>query len=176
MISNRVFTPKGKRSFNKEAYDLFDKRCKEEGIQLFLDCFKIKAEENPFQYDVDLLLYIDNTLIPTGYCEVEIRNIWNSDEFPYDTVSIPYRKKKWFESHSKAIFFFLVFNKYFDRALIARVSTILDKSKIYTGTSKFGNTETFYRLDKSYFLPAIKVQDKWLIKNPGVYHTESISM
>lgn len=61
------------------------------------------ARENTDRYGVDVVLYRNN--IPIGYAEVEIRNNWNTDVFPFDTLNVPLRKKKLLDQDLPTYFF-----------------------------------------------------------------------
>ena len=79
-----------RKPFNVDTHAAHDASGKQTVLR-FLRQLGIDAEENPDKYGVDLLgKNIDHTW------EVEKRPVW-VDEWPYLTVHIPTRKKKFFQ-------------------------------------------------------------------------------
>jgi len=80
------------KPFDKKLYLESDPYCREK-IKNFFSQFDVELQDNPNTYGEDL--------ITEGYeirIEVERRIIWNSGNFPYDTVHILERKKKYFQN------------------------------------------------------------------------------
>lgn len=63
------------------------------------------VDDNPDRYGPDLIV---DTGSETFYCEVEIKRVWSGDEFKYDTLQIPERKKKFIGLDKNCTF--MVFN------------------------------------------------------------------
>ncbi len=72
-------------------------------VQKFFHSKNIDAVDNPDIYAVDLILFREGKKI--GYAEVEVRHNWKTDEFPYDTLNVPQRKKKLLENDLPTYFF-----------------------------------------------------------------------
>ena len=93
---------KNKR-FDQSLHDQYDNPGREVVKFYFSSKLNITAKDNPNVYGVDLLLYKNESLV--GYAEVEVRNNWKTDAFPYDTLNVPYRKKKLLENELPTFFF-----------------------------------------------------------------------
>ena len=91
------------KRFDKTLHDQYDNAGREVVKNYFSSKLNITAKDNPDLYGVDLLLYRDNELI--GYAEVEVRNNWKTNAFPYDTLNVPYRKKKLLDNDLPTFFF-----------------------------------------------------------------------
>ena len=91
------------KRFDKTLHDQYDNSGREVVKNYFSSKLNITAKDNPDLYGVDLLLYRDNELI--GYAEVEVRNNWKTNAFPYDTLNVPYRKKKLLDNDLPTFFF-----------------------------------------------------------------------
>ena len=93
-------------------------------------------------FGVDLKLYKNGEKI--GTAEVEVRNNWrDNNPFPFDTVNIPYRKKKFFTDGS-CVYFSV--NKNLTRCLIITEKVILE-SPIKENHNKYvANGEKFFKV------------------------------
>ena len=91
------------KKFDKTLHDQYDDIGREVVKNYFSSKLNITAKDNPNIYGVDLILYRDAEVI--GYAEVEVRNNWKSDAFPYDTLNVPYRKKKLLDNDKPTFFF-----------------------------------------------------------------------
>jgi hypothetical protein len=91
------------KRFDQSLHDQYDNAGREVVKTYFHNRLDIDAKDNPNEYGVDLLLYRNDKLI--GYAEVEVRNNWKTDAFPYDTLNVPYRKKKLLDNDLPTFFF-----------------------------------------------------------------------
>lgn len=91
------------KQFDQILHNQYDNAGREVVKSYFSSKLKITAKDNPNLYGVDLILYKDNKMV--GYAEVEVRNNWKTDAFPYDTLNVPYRKKKLLENDLPTFFF-----------------------------------------------------------------------
>ena len=98
-----------KRQFNKEAYDECDGKARE-AISDFLKNLGFTVEKNEEDYKVDI-----KALRPEGH-ELEVRTVWEGDKFPFDSIHIPYRKKKVIDSNRYV--FFWVLRKDYKKAYV----------------------------------------------------------
>ncbi len=80
--------------FNKEAFDAVDSKSRE-ASKKYISSKGLTVKDHPDQYSVDLIVYVTPTEII--YVECECRSIWKDGKFPFDTIHIPYRKKKFLE-------------------------------------------------------------------------------
>jgi hypothetical protein len=80
------------KKFDKMTYDEHDPQ-KFKAIEYFKK-LKYKAEVNPKKMGVDLIVTKDNG--EEFYCEVEVKNNWKGEKFPYEDVQVLLKKKKHF--------------------------------------------------------------------------------
>lgn len=108
---------KGK-NFDQKLFNKFDRPAKEQAIE-FLAYYEYEAIENPDCYGPDLIVFKNGDLI--GYAECEVRTVWKNKEFPFESLSLPFRKKKFLTQASaeEIKIIFLVFNS--DFSAIAKV-------------------------------------------------------
>tara|TARA_R110002051_G_C8463587_1_gene458810 strand:+ start:156 stop:602 length:447 start_codon:yes stop_codon:yes gene_type:complete len=133
------------KKFNKKLWIENDKRGKEFAISLLKNIYNnnIKIIEGE-KYGVDLKIFNkNNVLIKTA--EVEVRHNWNTDsKFPFNTLNIPYRKKKFFITNNCE---YISINNLFTRCLLIKEKDILE-SPIEENKNKYIKTgEKFYKVD-----------------------------
>ena len=90
------------KKFDKNLHEQYDKFGKDKVIELFEKNYKIKLVENEDIYGVDLVAYKNNKKL--GYVEVEVRNSWKTDLFPFETLNVPERKRKLLINNMKTYF------------------------------------------------------------------------
>lgn len=69
------------------------------------------AQVNPDEHGIDIIAvdpFQNEVLI-----EVEVKNNWDNDKFPFDTIHLPERKRKFIKRNSV----FCILNKFRDKAL-----------------------------------------------------------
>lgn len=86
MSSNR-------KHFDKNLYAAFDQKAKDKVQELLKAYPDLKSCGSPIKTDVDLMVYRDRDHIFN--IETEVKAVWTSDDFPYDSVQFPYRKLKY---------------------------------------------------------------------------------
>ena len=91
------------KKFEQSLHDQYDERGRKIVKDYFKNKFNYNVIDNPNIYGVDLIIYRENKIV--GYAEVEVRNSWNTDKFPFDTLNVPLRKKKLFENELPTYFF-----------------------------------------------------------------------
>lgn len=91
------------KKFDVNLHKQYDDIGKNIVISYFRNKIGLDARENTDTYGVDIVLYRNETVI--GYAEVEVRNNWNSDVFPFDTLNVPLRKKKLLDQELPTYFF-----------------------------------------------------------------------
>jgi len=84
------------KKFDPSLYDKYDDVGRTVVKNYFKSKLNIDAIDNSDLYGVDLILTKNNTVV--GYAEVEVRNNWDKDNFPFDTLNVPSRKKKLLEN------------------------------------------------------------------------------
>ena len=131
------------KQFDQSLHDQYDSPGRQVVKNFISSKLNLIAKDNPNIYGVDLLIYNQKSKL-VGYAEVEVRNNWSSDTFPYDTLNVPYRKKKLLEN-DKPTFFFSV-NKPQTRMFCCSADTIL-KSNIEENRNKYVKSdEYFYKI------------------------------
>jgi hypothetical protein len=135
------------KRFNKKLWKENDKKGKEFATSMLKKIYgnNIKIVEG-IEYGVDLKLFNeDNILIKTA--EVEVRHNWSNDsKFPFDTLNIPYRKKKFFTNN---ICEYVSINRLFTRCLLIKEKDILN-SPIEENKNKYVKSgEKFFKIDIS---------------------------
>ena len=80
--------------FNKDCFDAVDAESRR-ASKRYIASKGYKVEDHLDQFAVDLVVTTPDG--GTIYVECERRNIWSNGKFPYDTIHIPYRKKKFLE-------------------------------------------------------------------------------
>jgi len=135
------------KRFNKKLWEENDTKGKEFATFILKKIYgdNIKIEEGT-KYGVDLKLFNgDNILIKTA--EVEVRRNWSNDsKFPFDTLNIPYRKKKFFTNN---ICEYVSINRLFTRCLLIKEKDILN-SPIEENKNKYVKSgEKFFKVDIS---------------------------
>tara|TARA_R100001480_G_scaffold44121_2_gene57270 strand:- start:3574 stop:4011 length:438 start_codon:yes stop_codon:yes gene_type:complete len=81
-----------KKRFDKALYDKYDKAARQR-TQLHLERKGYKVREHPDRYAQDLIATKGGKDL---LVECEVKVVWDTDKFPYDTVQLPERKKKFF--------------------------------------------------------------------------------
>ena len=91
-----------RKAFDQILYDENDAIAKE-AVRSFLEAVWGYPVTEGGQYDVDLLIYEEDTIC--GYVEVERRHNWDKQHFPFDTLNIPERKRKFFTLDQPSLLF-----------------------------------------------------------------------
>ena len=130
------------KKFDPTLHEQYDDIGKNIVISYFKNKLNIEASGNPDIYGVDVILYRNNK--PIGYAEVEVRNNWNSDNFPYDTLNVPCRKKKLLDNDLPTYFFSI--NKIQTRMFCCTADVVLN-SRIQENPNKYVKSkEYFYKV------------------------------
>jgi len=98
-----------------------------------------KMRENPNIYAQDLIAEKDGNKF---YVECEVKTVWKGDAFPYDTVQLPERKKKFF---SKPTLFF-IWNNDMTTAATFKSETIKDLTPVEVSNKYMASGEMFYQI------------------------------
>jgi hypothetical protein len=134
------------KRFNKKLWKENDKKGKEFATSILKKIYgnNIKIVEG-IEYGVDLKLFENDILIKTA--EVEVRHNWGNDsKFPFNTVNIPYRKKKFFTNN---ICEYISINRLFTRCLLIKEKDI-SSSPIEENKNKYVKSgEKFFKVDIS---------------------------
>jgi hypothetical protein len=130
------------KRFDQSLHDQYDNAGRQVVKSYFSSRLNIIAKDNPNVYGVDLLLYKENRLV--GYAEVEVRNNWKTDAFPYDTLNVPYRKKKLLENELPTFFFSI--NTLKTRMFCCKAESILECEVKENPNKYVKSDEYFYKV------------------------------
>lgn len=100
-----------------------------------------QVTEHPDCYAVDLIGIRDGEVV--GYVEVERKHGWEGDSFPFKTLRIPGRKRKYAEL--KLPTQFVVFNKTWTYAAVVDSKTLM-ASELTPSSNKFASNELFFNV------------------------------
>ena len=103
----------------------------------------IHAVDHPNIYAVDLILYKENQKV--AYAEVEVRNSWNTDIFPFQTLNVPSRKKKLLQNDLPTYFFSI--NCISTRMFMTTDQVILSSKLAIVENKYIQDDEWFYKVN-----------------------------
>ena len=133
-----------RKKFNKLLYEENDKKGKEFATKVLSKFYPELTIIEGSKFGVDLkILSPDNVLVYT--VEVEIRNNWDTDgEFPFSTVNIPERKRKFFDGRCT----YYSINKNCTRCLIIADKDILNSPLVKNPNKYISSDEMFFQVPK----------------------------
>lgn len=134
-----------RKEFSPSLHDQYDSYGKAKVKKFFMTTYGIYLLENEDRYAVDMIAYKDGNKL--GYVEVEVRESWRHNEFPFDTLHIPERKAKLLRNDLKTVLASV--NKIGTRAFLCDGEVIL-ASPIEERSNKYiREGERFYLVDPS---------------------------
>jgi hypothetical protein len=86
------------KQFDKKLFEKYDQAAKEATLKYLRDS-KCTAEENTQDRYAQDIIYNGN-----NYAECEVKRVWKGYDFPFDSVQLPERKRKFF---NKPTLFFI---------------------------------------------------------------------
>lgn len=126
-----------RKRFDKELYRIYDELAKD-ATRLYNQKLGKTVSDNTNRYKQDLVC--DDHLLE---CEVKI--VWDSDEFPYDTVQLPQRKAKFFDALTQ----FYIWNKSLTRAATFWSEDIKDLEPVEVPNKYVYSGEYFFQIPLS---------------------------
>ena len=139
------------KAFEEDQWEIFDGPAKALGIKFWeaMDCECIENED-PFGID----LIVERNGKSFG-CEVEIRQKWHGTAFPFDSLYLPLRKKKFAKDKSV----FMVINNSQTHAMYVRAEDILNSPVAENKNERVPSGEKFYSvpLDKCHHINLLAV-------------------
>lgn len=92
-----------RKAFDKSLYQKYDALARE-ATREHLESKGYEVQEHPNKYAQDLIAEKD---LEINCVECEVKLVWKGEEFPYDSVQLPERKKKFFKEPT----LFYIWNK-----------------------------------------------------------------
>lgn len=143
-IYKNMFNGTRTKKFSQKVHDSVDPRSRQVVID-YLNKMGFPFYSNPWKYGIDLF----SIFTPKIAIELEHRDIWVHEEFPYPSVHIPYRKAKFLGGDRVH---YCVINKDFTRIGLCLGSKLKMFPKVYEiGNSAVGRGEWFYNIPKDAF-------------------------
>jgi hypothetical protein len=131
-----------RKQFSQDLHDQYDNFGRDRIIKYYADN-GLELRNNPNQYGVDLIAYDDGDKI--GYVEVEVRQSWKENIFPYDSLHVPERKKKLLDNDLHTVL--VSVNCYGTRAFICDYRIVLASPLLESPNKYIANGEKFYKVD-----------------------------
>ena len=133
-----------RKKFNKLLYEQNDKKGKEFATKVLNKLYPALKIIEGSKFGVDLqILDTNNSIVKTA--EVEIRNNWDTDYgFPFSTVNIPERKRKFFNG----ICTYFSINKNCTRCLMIEDKDILNSPLVKNPNKYISSDEMFFQIPK----------------------------
>ena len=133
------------KKFNQQLHEQYDKIGRDVVKNFVEASWGFTVKDNPDKYGIDLLLFKGDDLF--GYAEVEVRNSWNTVEFPFKDLNVPQRKKKLLDN-PKPTYFFSV-NKPLTALFYCPAEAILTANLEEQSNRYIASGELFYKVPLS---------------------------
>jgi hypothetical protein len=134
------------KQFDRAAYDLYDAKGKAVAVEWFstnTDYEVRELEKVGDKFAPDFALYYDGDF--HGYLEVEIKNTWDTDIFPFKSIHVPYRKCKFIYPGVRTWFFLI--NRSMTRAALIDGNDVIYGQEQKMKVSNNDKEETFKQID-----------------------------
>ena len=134
--THRIRGAKVLKAFEEDQWEIFDGPAKALGIKFWqaMDC---ECVENEGPFGIDLIVERNGK---TFDCEVEIRQKWHGTDFPFDSLYLPLRKKKFAKDKSV----FMVINNSQTHAMYVRAEDVLNRPVVENKNERVPSGEKFY--------------------------------
>lgn len=131
-----------RKRFDRDLYNETDKLAKNSAIKL-VDSAKYTVTENPKKTNVDLLV-ADNEGKHIFNIECEIKKVWKTKEFPYESVQFPERKAKYANLDTPTIF--VMFNHDLSSFLAVSGNSLLSSPCVEVPNKYVHKGEKFFQV------------------------------
>lgn len=134
------------KQFDRAAYDLYDAKGKAVAIKWFsenTDYDVRELEKDGDKFAPDFAVYYNGDF--HGYLEVEVKNTWNNDAFPFKSINVPYRKCKFVYPGIRTWFFLI--NREMNRAAIIDGNDVIYGQEQKLPVSNNDRQEIFKQID-----------------------------
>ena len=123
-----------RKRFDRSLYKKYDELAKD-ATRLYHDTIGNPVQDHPDRYKQDLIC-------DTHLVECEVKLVWEGDDFPYDTVQLPERKKKFFNTSTQ----FFIWNSTLTRAATFWSDDIKDLEPVEVPNKYVYKGEYFYQI------------------------------
>ena len=148
---HRIRGAKVLKAFEEDQWEIFDAPAKALGIKFWqaMDC---ECVENEDPFGIDLIVERNGKSFG---CEVEIRQKWHGTDFPFDSLYLPLRKKKFAKGKSV----FIVINNSQTHAMYVRAEDVLNSPVVENKNERVPSGEKLYSvpLDKCHHINSLAV-------------------
>jgi hypothetical protein len=128
----------GYKRFDKALFAKYDALARKATIKA-LEARGYTAKDNPDTYAQDLIATKDGKQF---LVECEIKAVWQTDTFPYDSVQLPERKKKFFNKPT----LFFIWNKHTSKAAVFWDHHVKDLTPVEVPNKYLDKTENFFQI------------------------------
>ena len=127
-----------RKRFDRDLYKKYDNLARQ-ATEQFLNETGYGVTPHPDRYAQDLIAVDDEW----QFCvECEVKLVWEGTEFPYDTVQLPERKKKFFSTPTK----FFIWNSTLTKAATFWSNDIKDLEPVEVPNKYVYKGEYFYQI------------------------------
>ena len=124
------------KAFEEDQWEIFDAPAKALGIK-FWEAKERECVENEDPFGIDLIVERNGKSFG---CEVEIRQKWHGTAFPFDSLYLPLRKKKFAKDKSV----FMVIKNSQTHAMYVRAEDVLNSTVVENKNERVPSGEKFY--------------------------------
>lgn len=137
-----------RKRFDRELFEKYDKAARQVTTR-FLKTKGYDVIEHPDRYAQDLIAYMPLDDFEF-HVECEVKRVWKTDTFPYDSVQLPQRKEKFFDGGTQ----FFIWNEPMTHAATFWDYDIKDLPTVEVPNKYMYKDEYFFQipLDKVEFI------------------------
>ena len=142
------------KKFNQELFDSNDSLARIMVTKYIESQRKLFVRDNPNKYGIDLYVYnipeIDEKRgspikEPIYAIEVEIKRVWNGPKLPWNSVQLPYRKRKYAEQEVVPCEYWIL-NNQLTHAIIIHEKELLDNRLAHVQNKYVSEGEYFFQV------------------------------
>lgn len=134
---------KARKRFDRDLYEKYDRLAKERVISL-IDKRKYQVVENPKKRGVDLLVFNRKDGKHVFNIETEVKRVWKTKDFQYESVQFPERKAKFAKLEVPTLF--VMFNESTKKYLTVKDKDLLKSPCVEVPNRYCYKGEYFYQV------------------------------
>ena len=127
-----------RKRFDRELFDKCDDPARQATAD-YLESIGLEVRDHPNRYAQDLIASDDTQEF---LVECEVKRVWTTHDFPYDTVQLPERKSKFFDQSTQ----FFIWNKDFVTAMTFWSDDIKDLTPVEVPNKYMYKDEYFFQV------------------------------